>query len=43
MVGRWSDRVGSRLRPVRIMAVVGVLIMAGLALADHLHSSSPCR
>jgi MFS family permease len=39
MVGRWSDRVGSRLRPVRIMAVVGVLVMAGLAFADHLRSS----
>ena len=37
LVGRWSDRVGSRLRPVRIMAVAGVLIMAGLAFADHLH------
>jgi MFS family permease len=39
MVGRWSDRVGSRLRPVRIMAVVGVLVLAGLALADQLRSS----
>lgn len=39
MVGRWSDRVGSRLRPVRIMAVVGVLVLAGLAFADHLRSS----
>jgi len=39
LVGRWSDRVGSRLRPVRIMAVVGVLVLAGLAFADHLHSS----
>jgi MFS family permease len=38
-VGRWSDRVGSRLRPVRIIAVTGVLVLAGLALADHLHSS----
>jgi MFS family permease len=37
LVGRWSDRVGSRLRPVRIIAVAGVLAMAGLALADHLH------
>ena len=37
LVGRWSDRVGSRMRPVRIMAVAGVLIMAGLAFADHLH------
>jgi MFS family permease len=39
MVGRWSDRIGSRLRPVRIMAVVGVLVLAGLALADQLRSS----
>src|SRR6202042_2958544 len=39
MVGRWSDRVGARLRPVRIMAVVGVLVLAGLALADQLRSS----
>jgi MFS family permease len=37
LVGRWSDRVGSRLGPVRIMAIAGVLIMAGLAFADHLH------
>jgi MFS family permease len=37
MVGRWSDRVGSRLRPVRVMAIAGVLTMAGLAFADHLH------
>ena len=39
MVGRWSDRVGSRLRPVRIIAVAGVLVLAGLAIADHLRSS----
>ena len=39
IVGRWSDRVGSRLRPVRIIAVTGVLVMAGLAVADHLRSS----
>jgi MFS family permease len=39
MVGRWSDRVGSRLGPVRIMAVTGVLVLAGLAFADHLRSS----
>jgi MFS family permease len=37
LVGRWSDRIGSRLGPVRIMAVAGVLIMAALAFADHLH------
>jgi MFS family permease len=39
LVGRWSDRVGSRLRPVRTMAVTGVLVLAGLAVADHLRSS----
>jgi MFS family permease len=39
VVGRWSDRVGSRLRPVRIMAVTGVLVLAALALADHVRSS----
>jgi len=39
VVGRWSDRVGSRLRPVRIMAVTGVVVLAGLALADQLRSS----
>jgi MFS family permease len=39
LVGRWSDRAGSRLRPVRIMSVVGVLIMVGLAFADHLRAS----
>ena len=37
MVGRWSDRIGSRLRPVRVMAVAGVLIIAALAIADHFH------
>jgi MFS family permease len=39
MVGRWSDRVGSRLAPVRTMAVIGVLVLTGLAVADHLRSS----
>src|ERR1700734_3815503 len=29
MVGRWSDRIGSRLRPVRIMSVVGGGVLAG--------------
>ena len=38
-VGRWSDRAGSRLRPVRIMSVVGVLVLIGLAFADHLRAS----
>ncbi len=36
LVGRWSDRVGSRLRPVRVMSVVGALVLCGLAFADHL-------
>ncbi|MCW2795137.1 MAG: Conserved rane protein of unknown function [Nocardioides sp.] len=39
VVGRWSDRVGSRLRPVRVMSVVGALVLCGLAFADHLDSS----
>jgi MFS family permease len=38
VVGRWSDRIGSRLLPVRIMAAAGVLILAGLALADQRRS-----
>src|SRR6201986_2789783 len=39
LVGRWSDRGGSRLRPVRIIAVVAVFVPAGFALADQLRSS----
>ncbi len=38
-VGRWSDRVGSRLVPVRIMSVAGTLVLFGLAFADNLRSS----
>lgn len=38
VIGRWSDRVGSRLRPVRTVAVAGGLVMLALALADHLGS-----
>jgi MFS family permease len=38
-VGRWSDRVGSRLVPVRIMSIAGVIILVGLAFADHLRST----
>ena len=37
-VGRWSDRVGSRLRPTRTVALAGFVGLAGLAVADHLHS-----
>jgi MFS family permease len=32
--GRWSDRVGSRLRPIRIIAAVAATSMAALALTD---------
>jgi MFS family permease len=39
MVGRWSDRVGSRLRPVRIISIAGVVVFVGLAFADHLRAS----
>jgi MFS family permease len=37
-VGRWSDRVGSRMRPVRIVAIAAALTLFLLALADHLNS-----
>ena len=37
-VGRWSDRVGSRMRPVRIIAVAATLTLFLLALADQLSS-----
>ena len=37
LVGRWSDRVGSRLRPVRMMAVTAVVTLTALAIADYLH------
>lgn len=36
--GRWSDRVGSRMRPIRAIAVAAALVMAALALTDHLGS-----
>jgi MFS family permease len=35
--GRWSDRVHSRLRPVRTLAVTGAATMLLLGVADHLH------
>jgi MFS family permease len=37
-VGRWSDRVGSRMRPIRTIAVAAALVMMVLALTDHLRS-----
>ncbi|MCV7197248.1 MFS transporter [Mycobacterium angelicum] len=33
-VGRWSDRVGSRMRPVRIIAIAAALNLFLLALVD---------
>jgi len=35
--GMWSDRVGSRLRPLRTVAVAAVISMAALAAAAWLH------
>src|SRR5574337_1295842 len=39
LAGRWSDRVRSRLRPVRSLAVARAVTMVVLALTDHLGSS----
>jgi sugar phosphate permease len=36
--GWWSDRVGSRLRPMRQLAVGSALVMGLVALSDALHS-----
>ena len=37
--GRWADRVGSRMRPLRHIAVVTSVVLLVLALADQLHSA----
>ncbi len=37
-VGRWSDRLGSRMRPVRYIAAAAVLILLLLAWADYVNS-----
>ena len=34
--GRWADHIGSRMRPVRKIAVATAGVMIGLALTDHL-------
>jgi MFS family permease len=39
MVGRWSDRIGSRMRPVRIIAGCAAVTLFLLAWADFLNSS----
>jgi MFS family permease len=38
LVGRWSDRVGSRMRPVRIIAVASALTLFLLAISDKIDS-----
>ncbi len=38
LVGRWSDRVGSRMRPVRIIAAAAAVTLFLLAWADFLNS-----
>jgi MFS family permease len=35
--GRWADRIGSRMRPVKKIAVATSVVMGVLALTDHLH------
>jgi MFS family permease len=35
LVGRWSDHIGSRMRPVRIIAIATASTLFLLALADH--------
>lgn len=36
--GIWSDRVASRMTPIRQLAVASSLVMLGVSLGDHLHS-----
>lgn len=38
--GRWSDRMGSRLRPIRMIAGAAAVAMLTLALTDALHSTA---
>ena len=38
VVGRWSDRIGSRMRPVRTIAVAAALTLFLLALTDNMGS-----
>ncbi|OJZ75098.1 MFS transporter [Mycobacterium paraffinicum] len=39
LVGRWSDRIGSRMRPVRLIAGAAAVTLFLLAWADFLDSS----
>jgi nitrate/nitrite transporter NarK len=36
--GRWSDKTGSRLKPIRTIAIGAAIAMGLLALTDQLHS-----
>ena len=36
--GRWSDKVGSRLHPIRTIAIGAAVAMALLAVTDLIHS-----
>lgn len=38
LAGRWSDRVRSRLRPIRTLALAAATAMLLLGLSDHFHS-----
>ncbi|WP_156688718.1 MFS transporter [Mycobacterium sp. Marseille-P9652] len=38
MVGRWSDRVGSRMRPVRLISAAAAVTLFLLAWADFINS-----
>lgn len=38
LVGRWSDRLGSRMRPVRVIAIAAAVTLVLLACADFVHS-----
>lgn len=37
-VGRWSDRIGSRMQPVAVIAVAAAMTLFLLALSDHIDS-----
>lgn len=36
--GHWSDHIGARLRPIRVIGMAAALSMLALGLADHLRS-----
>jgi sugar phosphate permease len=38
-VGAWSDRVGSRMRPLRVVAAASAVVMLALAFTDWLDTS----